>query len=117
VSLYVLERYADVFGGAACVSTHWPLGGNDLVDAMAAALPAPGHHRLYFDYGTETLDQAYEPFQRRMDDYLRAAGYHEGDDWVTFKFQGAEHSESFWRLRAEVPLRFLLTPGLIQPRR
>jgi predicted alpha/beta superfamily hydrolase len=39
ISLYALEEYPQVFGGAGCLSTHWPAGGNRLVDAMGAALP------------------------------------------------------------------------------
>jgi predicted alpha/beta superfamily hydrolase len=108
ISLYAVEQYPEVFGGAACVSTHWPAGGNSLVDAMGAALPPAGRHRLYFDYGTETLDAAYEPFQLRMDEHLRAAGYRQGVDWETRKFPGAEHSERSWRERVHIPLRFLL---------
>jgi predicted alpha/beta superfamily hydrolase len=108
ISLYAVERYPEVFGGAACVSTHWSAGGDRLVDSMGAALPRAGHHRLYFDYGTKTLDQAYEPFQLRMDGHLVVAGYRRGVDWVTEKFPGAEHSERSWRERAHIPLRFLL---------
>ena len=67
ISLYALEQYPQVFGGAGCLSTHWPAGGNRLVDAMGAALPRAGAHKLYFDFGTATLDASYEPYQRRMD--------------------------------------------------
>ncbi len=109
ISLYAVEEYPDVFGGAGCVSTHWPAGGDDLVDALAAALPPPGAHRLYFDYGTETTDAEYEPYQQRMDHYLELAGYTRGADWLTEKFPGAAHSEAAWRERVEIPLRFLLS--------
>ncbi len=108
ISLYALEEHPEVFGGAGCVSTHWPAGGNDLVDWMGAHLPKAGSHRLYFDYGTATLDATYEPFQQRMDRRLSAAGYTRGSDWLTEKFPGAEHSERAWRARVGIPLRFLL---------
>jgi predicted alpha/beta superfamily hydrolase len=107
-SLNALECYPQVFGGAACLSTHWPAGGNLLVDDLAAHLPPPGSHRLYFDYGTATLDALYEPFQTRFDAQLAAAGYTNGKDWMTLKFEGAEHCEAAWRQRVEIPLRFLL---------
>lgn len=109
ISLYAICEYPHIFGGAACVSTHWTFGGEMLVDAMAAHLPDPATHTLYFDFGTETIDAPYEPFQRRMDTHLRHAGYEEGRNWVTAKFEGAEHSESAWRLRAYIPLGFLLS--------
>jgi predicted alpha/beta superfamily hydrolase len=108
VSLYALCRYPHVFGGAGCVSTHWVIGGNLLVDALGALLPPAGQHRIYFDYGTETLDAGYEPFQQRMDERMQAAGYRLGQDWVTRKFAGADHSERAWRQRVDVPLAFLL---------
>ncbi|HRC76937.1 MAG TPA: alpha/beta hydrolase-fold protein [Kouleothrix sp.] len=108
ISLYALTEYPAVFGGAACVSTHWPAGGDLLVDQLAARLPAPGQHRLYFDYGTAGLDAAYEPFQLRMDARLRAAGYTEERDWRTLKFPGADHNEAAWRARARLPLAWLL---------
>jgi predicted alpha/beta superfamily hydrolase len=109
ISLYAVEEYPQVFGGAGCVSTHWPAGGNALVDDMAAHLPTPGRHKLYFDYGTATLDELYEPFQQRMDSHLQAAGYTRGTDWMTLKFEGAEHNEAAWRKRVDGPLRFLLS--------
>lgn len=109
ISLYALCEYPAVFGGAGCVSTHWPIGADALVDWFGAALPAPGAHRIYFDYGTATLDARYEPFQHMMDRHMTAAGYRHGVDWTTRKFEGAEHSETSWRQRAEIPLRFLLS--------
>ena len=108
ISLYAVEQYPHVFGGAGCVSTHWPAGENMLVDYMGSHLPKPGAHKLYFDYGTASLDELYEPFQQRMDAHLRAAGYTQGKDWITRKFEGAEHNEAAWRVRVEIPLRFLL---------
>jgi len=108
ISLYALTEYPDVFGGAGCLSTHWPIGEEVLVDALGAALPPADRHRLYFDFGTETLDADYEPWQQRMNEWLRAAGYQEGQDWLTRKFEGAEHSERAWRERVDLPLGFLL---------
>ena len=75
---------------------------------MAALLPPPGRHRIYFDFGTATLDAQYEPFQTEMDTHMAAAGYRRGVDWLTLKFEGAEHTEAAWRARVETPLRFLL---------
>ena len=108
ISAYALCEYPAVFGGAACLSTHWPAGDGAMIDYLARHLPAPMGHRLYFDYGTATLDAQYGPFQQRMDAVMKAAGYTEGSDWITKKFPGAEHSEKSWRLRVDVPLLFLL---------
>lgn len=108
ISLYALTRYPQVFGGAGCVSTHWVAGENLMVDYFASVLPKPGAHKIYFDFGTETLDSAYEPFQTRMDEKMRAAGYTLGVDWLTRKFEGAAHCEPSWRERVHIPLEFLL---------
>ncbi len=108
ISLYAISEYPQTFGCAGCVSTHWADGGFGLVDEMAHHLPDPADHRLYFDFGTETLDAEYEPYQRRMDEYLRKAGYLEDQNWITCKFEGAEHTERSWRERVHIPLEFLL---------
>jgi hypothetical protein len=75
---------------------------------MGAHLPPPDGRRLYFDFGTQGLDEHYEPFQRVMDGLLQAAGYRQGVDWVTRKFEGADHNEAAWRERVHIPLDFLL---------
>jgi predicted alpha/beta superfamily hydrolase len=108
ISLYALTEYPAIFSGAGCVSTHWTIGGSLVVDHFGGVLPRPDDHKIYFDYGTETQDAFYEPYQLQMDALLQAAGYRRGVDWLTRKFIGAEHSERAWRARVEVPLKFLL---------
>lgn len=110
ISLYALARHPQVFGGAAGVSTHWPAGDGVVADWLGAHLPRAGAHRLYFDFGTATLDATYPPYQARMDALLPALGYVPGRDWLTRRFEGAEHNEAAWRARVDVPLRFLLAP-------
>jgi predicted alpha/beta superfamily hydrolase len=108
ISQYAMSKYPEVFGGAGCVSTHWPAGDGIALDDFAAHLPDPATHRYWFDFGTATLDSSYEPYQQRADEILRKAGYVEGRNWITKKFEGAEHSEKAWRLRVDQPLVFLL---------
>ncbi|GAB4398047.1 MAG: alpha/beta hydrolase-fold protein [Anaerolineales bacterium] len=107
ISLYAIEQYPQVFGGAGCLSTHFPAGEEPLVDFLGARLPDPATHKLYFDFGTRTLDHNYEPYQRRMDDWLARAGYVQGKTCLTRKFEGHEHTESAWRARLHIPLGFL----------
>lgn len=119
ISLYALCEYPRLFGAAACLSTHWVAGDGVMIDYLRRAPPSPGMHRLYFDYGTETLEAAYEVWQRQVDQVMSAAGYRAGNDWVTKKFSGAEHSERAWRERLHIPLRFLLksrSAGVGSPR-
>jgi pimeloyl-ACP methyl ester carboxylesterase len=108
ISLYALCEYPDVFGAAGCVSTHWPAVEGVIVPYLRDRLPDPATHRLYFDFGTETIDALYPPIQRQVDDIMRAAGYAPGENWITRGFPGAKHFEADWRERVHVPLRFLL---------
>ncbi len=108
ISAYALCEYPAVFGGAGCLSTHWPAGDGIVLDYLKDHLPEPHAHRFYFDYGTETLDASYEPYQHRVDEIMRNAGYMEGKDFITRKFVGAEHSEKAWSERVHLPLTFFL---------
>ncbi|MGH8084547.1 MAG: alpha/beta hydrolase-fold protein [Lysobacter sp.] len=108
ISLYAAAEYPEVFGGVGALSTHWPVGDGIVIDWLGAHLPDPTTHKLYFDHGTATLDAAYATYQRRMDAHMRAAGYVEGDNWSSRVFDGAGHTETAWRARIDVPLRFLL---------
>jgi len=42
---------------------------------------------------------------------MRELGYEHGELWQTHEFEGAEHSETYWRKRVHIPLKFLLTPA------
>jgi len=118
-SLHALSEYPGVFGAAACVSTHWPgavwLGDSPLPEALrdyvAERLPRAGAHRLYFDFGDQTLDALYPPLQAQVDPLVAAKGYVQGEDWVTRAFPGTDHSEQSWSARLDVPLRFLFPPA------
>lgn len=115
ISLYAVSEYPQVFGGAACISTHWPGAFVPEMNPIPATffaymqrkLPSPNTHKLYFDYGTATLDALYEPYQRQADAILKAKGYH-AENWQTLKFEGEDHSERAWRKRFHLPIRFLL---------
>lgn len=115
ISMYAIAEYPKVFGQAACVSTHWPLGYNNDNPAVSGVLknylnknlPSPATHRIYFDHGTATLDALYEVHQNDVDAIMVEHGYREGVNWVTRKFEGAIHSESAWRDRFDIILSFL----------
>lgn len=115
ISMYAICEYPEVFGGAACLSTHWPgifaVENNPIPGAFVAylkeKLPNPRHHKIYFDYGTATLDALYEPLQLDVDVVMKAKGFGR-KNWITKKFEGADHSEKAWRERLDVPLVFLM---------
>ncbi|MTE26391.1 alpha/beta hydrolase [Winogradskyella ouciana] len=115
MSMYAISEYPEVFGGAACLSTHWvgamPMEKNPYPDAifqyMETNLPKAGNHMLYFDYGNKTLDQHYPQYAPRVDEILKAKGYTDKDSKNLF-FKDTDHSENSWNKRLDQPLIFLL---------
>lgn len=115
ISMYAICEYPAVFGGAACLSTHWPgifSAENNLIpetflNYLKRNLPDPATHKIYFDYGTATLDSLYKPFQQQADIIMKEKGF-TGKNWITKEFPGANHSENAWRKRLSIPLLFLL---------
>ena len=115
ISMYAICEYPAVFGAAICMSTHWPgifsMNQNPIPEAfnvyMAKNLPNPKQHKIYFDYGTKTLDSLYEPLQLKIDNTMRAKGYTK-TQWETLKFEGDEHAEVAWKRRLHIPLTFIL---------
>jgi len=115
ISMYAICEYPKVFGGAACLSTHWP--GifavennpipNTFFEYLKKHLPNPKSHKIYFDYGTATLDAMYEPFQLKIDEIMKSKGF-SSQNWLTQKFEGEEHSEKSWNKRLHIPIEFLL---------
>jgi len=114
ISMYAISEYPDIFGAAACVSTHWPgfdpKNMGEVPDLMLAYmrtnLPDPVHHRLYFDNGDQTLDAYYPPLQQKVDALVQELGY-SSKNWLTVFDKGANHSEDAWRGRLPGVLRFL----------
>ena len=115
MSMYAISEYPQVFGGAACISTHWIGGAVDsdipysdaIFKYMEANLPQAGQHKLYFDYGNKTLDEHYPQYAPRVDDILKQKGYTE-DNAKNLFFEGTDHSENSWNARLDQPLTFLL---------
>ena len=108
ISAYAIAEYPNVFGGAACMSSHWNIGEGAILQWFTQHWPSSGAHRVYFDYGTEGFDAHYEPYQKQMDAVMRQHGYTSGEDWITLRFDGADHSPRAWRERLHIPLKFLL---------
>jgi predicted alpha/beta superfamily hydrolase len=115
ISIYAICEYPTVFGGAACLSTHWPgifsVEGNPIPDSfyryLNNNLPNPATHKIYFDYGDQTLDALYPPLQKRVDEIMQSKRFTK-KTWVTRFFPEEGHSEKAWSNRLDVPLLFLL---------
>jgi predicted alpha/beta superfamily hydrolase len=115
ISMYAICEYPEIFGGAACISTHWPgtfsTVNNPIPDAfhnyMNSHLPDPNTHLLYFDYGNKTLDALYPELQKKMDALMLKKGF-TPSNWTTQFFEGKDHSEKSWAERLPIPFEFLL---------
>jgi hypothetical protein len=75
---------------------------------LKAGLPEPGRHKIYLDYGSEVNSPGYAVSQKRVEHILEDSGYEFGLDWLGKWYPGDPHSETAWRARVHVPLRFLL---------
>ena len=115
ISLYAICEYPDVFGAAACLSTHWTgifqLKNNPIPETFYAylkqKLPNPKNHKIYFDHGDKTLDSLYPTLQKEVDKIMKQKGF-STKNWITKYFPGKEHSEKAWHERFHFPLEFLL---------
>lgn len=115
ISMYGLCEYPNVFGGAACLSTHWPgtfsSENNPIPEAfknyLQSKLKKIKKNKIYFDYGNQTLDAMYPPLQQKVDEMMKANGLTE-NNWITKYFPGKDHSEKAWHDRFHIPLEFLM---------
>ena len=108
ISVYAICEYPEVFGGAACFSTHWPPLEGVFLEYIKKHLPDPSTHKIYFDHGTEGLDGEYEPFQNIADAAMEKRGFIKDKNWKTIKFEGHDHNERDWHRRSNIPMEFLL---------
>jgi enterochelin esterase-like enzyme len=122
MAFYAMAEYPQVFGQAAAVSMHVALAsptdkGLDHAKAAADAAEAfrkylatskmrPGTNRLYIDHGTGTLDGSYGPYSTALLPVLEEAGW-KGTNFMFRTFAGAEHNETAWAQRVDIPLAFL----------
>lgn len=120
MSCYAFLNRPDIFGRAACVSSHWPAidpravegGDPELIGLwdrwFAEKLGAPDGRRLWFDHGTATLDAFYAPYQQAVDARIAASGWQKGQDWESRVYEGAEHEENAWAARLPEIMGWLL---------
>ena len=129
VSFYLVSEHPDLFGACGCVSSHltlsaqmleWFMGRDPqsadptpyILHDISKGRTVPGGVRLYFDYGTEGLDAAYEEPHQAVKAWLLEQGFREGQDLKVKRFDGADHNEASWRARVGEQLQWLLAyPG------
>lgn len=114
ISMYALCEYPTFFGKAACLSTHWiglkNMENNPIPNAffayLQAKLPSPKTHKIYFDFGTATLDAAYVQYENDVNTVLKIKGFDDTNS-KNLKFENADHTENSWNKRLAIPLQFL----------
>ena len=111
MSMYAIGEYPDIFGTALCLSTHWPGGfsQNEQIPQVFATylkehITPDRVGKIYFDYGTKTLDSMYGPIQKNMDEVLTDNLFTFNENWITLEFEGAAHDEQSWANRLHLPL-------------
>ncbi len=122
MAFYAMAEYPHVFGQAAAVSMHVALAdptakgldhaaaGRQAADAfrryLATSRMRPGVNRLYIDHGSGTLDGSYNPYSGEVVPKLQSLGWG-GPNFAFRTYAGAEHNETAWAQRVDVPLAFL----------
>jgi predicted alpha/beta superfamily hydrolase len=114
ISMYAICEYPEIFGKAACLSTHWEgfrdFENNPIPESffayMMKNLPNAATHKIYFDYGTETLDASYLKYEYRVDEVVQSKGFDQ-KNYKNLKFEGENHSEASWQKRIDIPFLFL----------
>jgi predicted alpha/beta superfamily hydrolase len=121
ISCYAFTRYPKVFGRAACVSTHWPMGNpeetavhkDEIVklwaDEFVRGLGEPNDRRLWMDHGDQTLDAYYPPYQAAITPKIAARGWIEGKDFAARAYPGTPHEENAWAARMDDIFGWMLT--------
>ncbi|MGN0186817.1 MAG: alpha/beta hydrolase [Paludibacteraceae bacterium] len=110
ISLAAMVEYPDLFGAAACLSTHInnPDEHGGLYDALKIYLTnnlqLDHTRRLYLDCGDQTVDADYTPYFDNMVALIDSLCTAEMQ--VRF-FPGDEHSERCWEHRVDIPLTFI----------
>mgnify|MGYP003300477744 FL=1 len=117
ISSYALCRYPEIFGGAACLSSHCTLAFPDPTQQDSAMMAAYREYlkhyipansaKLYMDNGDQTLDANYLMAQALINDMMYESGWDSTHYMYRF-FPGTAHCENDWRARLDVPLLFLL---------
>ncbi|MFZ4776037.1 MAG: alpha/beta hydrolase-fold protein [Terrimicrobiaceae bacterium] len=112
-SFYTALRHPGVFGNFLCLSTSFEDISQSLpahsgqLQVLAVEPALPDGVRMYFDYGTEGLDECYAPYHADLGSLLREKGWQDGGQFVIRKIEGGKHDELSWRSRFGDALRFI----------
>lgn len=112
-AMYAVCEYPHIFGGAACLSTHFTGVFRQENNPFPAGVlhyfsdHNPRGRRIYFDTGDQGLDALYIPHFNELGRICRRPFWRR--KWRELKFfSGADHNEESWASRLEIPLVYLL---------
>lgn len=121
ISLYAVCEYPEVFGGCASLSIHSVMVGSNydksfnietdvaskFRDYLATKIPNLLNHKIYIDYGDQTIDAFYKPFHEKLNLLFVEKGF-TNTNFRSLFFPGADHSEKSWNERLDIPMKYLL---------
>ncbi|MCK7530606.1 MAG: hypothetical protein MZV63_05960 [Marinilabiliales bacterium] len=76
IQMFLAELPACLRTGQAHFQENNPLP-EAFLSYLKTNLPEPESHRIYFDYGDQTLDALYPPLQKEVDEVMKAKGFTE----------------------------------------
>ncbi len=109
-ALYGASRYPQIYRTSLAFSTHWPIGGDPLVERLMNSLPRAGEHKIWMSRGTRSHDAHYGPFQEYANTLAQDLGYRYGFDLATPVFNRTSHNERSWSSYVNQSLRFWINP-------
>lgn len=125
MAMYLVREHGETFSACGCISTHLPLServyaqytretteGADPVPYFIRDLEAgqgiPDGARLFFDWGTATLDAEYPAPHAKLEAALRSLDNADEFELLLREYPGAAHTEAAWRERVGDQLLWLL---------
>ncbi|MFN3951608.1 MAG: alpha/beta hydrolase [Thermaurantimonas sp.] len=104
ISWYAVLMYPDIFDGAACFATHWPLtheipspAGESFISFFHQKFQTVKDKKWYFDSGGRGIDTLYQPYQQAVDRLFQSVG--DLRSFRSFYYPNHDHSEIYWKLR------------------
>lgn len=107
-TIYGVARHPEVFGVGLALSTHWPLGGQQMVESLLNQLPKPKTVRIYSDAGTKDIDEQYRQWHFAAAEKFEAMGWQRDIDFKAELWPGTGHKEQWWAQRVEHPINWWL---------
>ena len=106
-TLYAVAQFPNNISTALALSTHWPFGGEALVERTIRDLPDPINHKIWMSHGTKGLDSAYAPYQHFADKLMYERGYLP-HNFASKVYERSGHNERSWAKYLDQPMRFWL---------